>query len=139
MYFKDIKYKTLLTELHKYQIEKLNNLIVDWCILTFGIRKYCPNISITNVKDRKDPSYASYDIDRHQPEIIINITTTINVQNLIDSVIHEYGHYLETNFAKRYEKYGKKYDYEHHPLEIKACKFAKKYRRKCFQEIKSKF
>lgn len=131
-----MKYKTLLTELHHYQIKKITDLIITWCISKFGTRKYCPNVSVVNVKDRKEPDYAWYEPDRHTPEITINITPTSNVQNLVDSLLHEYTHYLEPNFQQRYEEYEKKYDYDHHPLEKKARKVAKKHRRKCFNDIK---
>jgi hypothetical protein len=136
MKIKDIIYQTPLNDLHLYQIQKIIDLSIDWCINQFGVRKWCPEFNVTALKNKKVTDFGWYVISRHDPEITINIASNKDVKCMIDTIIHEYTHYLESDFGNLYKKYEAKYDEANNPLEIKAEKTAIKYRRKCFKYVK---
>ena len=140
MKFKDVGYKTNLKELHSYQINKLVNLALEWCSNRFGFRKYTPNIYFSITKERLDENASGwYEPSRHEPEITININKNINVQDLINTIIHEYTHYLQPKLQKSYNPSDPGFDYKTNPFEVEAREVAKKYTRKCYIQIKPKF
>ena len=139
MKLKDVTYKTEINKLYKYQIEKIVDLALDWCITTFGVRKWCPSFTVDVVKEAIGNGAGWYLPFRHDPEISINANANIIVMDLIDTTIHEYSHYLQKDFRRHYDQLSTEYEYHNHPLEIEAKDTAKKYRRICFTTIKKSF
>jgi hypothetical protein len=102
----------------------------------FGVRKWCPNFYIEIVKEKSEMGAGWYSASRHDPEITLNLTANETIKDLIDTVIHEYTHYLQPNFQEIYEQLSTEYEYHNHPLETEAKEHAKIYRRSCFLSIK---
>ena len=133
MKLKDVKYTTSLNKLYRYQKDKIVYLACEWCMDTFGVKKWCPSFLVDIVNDKLAVAAGWYETSRHDPEIIINLADNETVGDIIDTVIHEYTHYLQPNFKEVY--FGKDYDPDNHPYEIEARAKAKKYRKKCFDII----
>jgi len=136
MKLKNAKYKTTLDKLHKYQIERIVDIAIIWCVDHFGVRKWAPNVTVDVVKESIEQGAGWYIAYRHDPEITINTNGNPQIMDLIDTVIHEYTHYLQPNFQEIYDDLSTEYEYHNHPLELEAKDMAKKNRRKCFIYIK---
>ena len=69
-------------------------------------------------------------------EIIVYPKRNINVRDLIDTVIHEWTHFLQDN--KKLEKSLKKYKFavDLNPYEKEAVEAANKWVEKCWKDIK---
>lgn len=124
-------------KLHKYQLEKIVNIAIEWCMSNFGVRKWCPNLMVEIVKEAMILDSGWYSPDRHNPEITVNLAGNPTLIDLIDTVIHEYTHYLQPNFEKIYQNFSETYEYKNNPLEIEAFENAKRYKNECFKYIKN--
>jgi hypothetical protein len=136
---KEVGYKTNIKELYGYQTKKIVDLALEWCSNKFGFRKYTPNIYFSVIRERTNYDSGWYEPARHEPEITINISGNQNISDLINTVIHEYTHYLQPDLSKNYNPLDPNFNYDKHPLEIEAREMAKKYTRKCYTQIKPKF
>lgn len=136
MKLKNAVHKTRIEKLYKYQIEKIVDLSIDWCIKNLGVRKWCPNFFVEVVKEDVEYGAGWYIPNRHDPEITINANANTTIIDLIDTVVHEYTHYLQPNFQEQYSQFSTEYEYFNNPLEIEARENGKKYRRQCFNDIK---
>ena len=134
-----MKSNTRITKLYSYQLHRIITLATEWCVQNFGVRKYCPTFDLDLVRDTKKEDLGWYLAARHDPKITINLAQNTHVLELIDTVIHEYTHYLAHNFMEVYTQFETDNSYKQHPLEIEACQQAKQYRRKCFTDIKKLF
>jgi len=139
MKFKDVEYNTEINKLYRYQIEKIVDLAINWCIMNLGQRKWCPNVFVEVVKEEVTNGAGWYLAYRHDPEIAINANGNLPAMDLVDTVIHEYAHYLQPNFQETYDQLSTEYEYYNNPLEVEARETARKYRKKCFTEIKKDF
>ena len=139
MKLKNADDKTEVSDLYKYQIEKIVNLVIDWCVVNLGHRKWCPNIIVDVVKENAENGAGWYVPFRHGSEITINFNGNENIMDLIDTVIHEYAHYLQPNFKEIYAHMSTEYEYHNNPIEVEARETARHYRNKCFTEIKKFF
>lgn len=122
--------------MNKKNINKSNaTKILSWCKKTYGksqFKKTYPKLCFYKIKS----------IDNNCAEYV-HADNTIYVYQLmhdsfisfIDTIIHEYTHFLQDE--KMYEKYSKKYkkSYNHHPYELRAEEIAMRDKRKCLQEI----
>ena len=136
MKLKNLEYKTEISKLYKYQIEKIVDLALGWCVNKFGVRKWAPSVIVDVIKDNMSDDGGWYIPYRHDPEITINTNANLTIKDLIDTVIHEYDHYLQPNFQTVYDQLYTEYGYHENPLEIKAKDTAKANRRLCFNYIK---
>ncbi len=139
MRLNNVKINTKIKVLYPYQIHKIITLATNWCVENFGVRKYCPTFDMELVKECKDERSGWYLTARHDPKITINLSQNTDVLDMIDTIIHEYTHYLTHNFMEVYTQFETENSYKTHPLEIDARNQAKQYRRKCFTEIKNLF
>ena len=126
-----------MNSLYRYQIEKIINLSIEWCFLNLGVRKWCPNITVDIVTEDIEFGAGWYLPYRHESEIGINLKCNTTILDLIDTIIHEYTHYLRPNFQKEYEKVSKEFTYDKNPLEIEAKQMARRHRKKCFTYVQN--
>jgi Zn-dependent peptidase ImmA (M78 family) len=136
MQLKNVQSKTKISVLYTYQVRRLIVMVVEWCMQNFGVRKYCPKFEFEITKERKNENAGWYLVARHDPKITVNLSCNTDILDLFDTIIHEYTHYLVPNFTEIYTQFENEYSYQTHPLEIEAQQQAKKYRRKCFNQIK---
>ena len=114
-----------MTEMElKYLFDKLINykFHIKWVYLTLGIIILGLLYSMSLLADDN--------------EITIYPKTSDDVRDIIDTVIHEWVHFLQDNkiLLESIEKY--KYAIDLNPHEIEAKKIAKKNTKKCWKDIK---
>jgi hypothetical protein len=118
--------------------EKIANVVLDWCIAEFGMsafHKELPLIYVEYGSDwnvyRKTP-FGMYDKD----ENIIFIFTKRhhNVKQLVNTVLHEYKHFLQSpTWMERYiAKYGCGYK---NPYEVQAEEFGWFFCDRCMKDL----
>ena len=129
---------------HK-KLEDIGEKVIDWCIDEFGLSKHYehyPYMEIDMDEDGMCGEFIGYN-----NEIIICPTAMDTIDEFIDTVIHEYTHYMQsptwyTRYANRkieltVEEFA---DYllhgdPTHPYEIEADEVAKKNMKKCKNNI----
>lgn len=105
----------------------------DWCIQKWGTSSHNPEVLWFNTSWRTSPSSGLYDLDEN--EITVFVKNHLNVRDLVDTVIHEFTHYMQPMY--KYIDTLKETGYDNHPLEIEARGRAKEYRKECWNWIKN--
>lgn len=70
--------------------------------------------------------------------MILYLTPDKKVIDIVDTILHEYKHYIDIQTIKEVKHYFEVLDqigYEKHPLEISARRFANNHRVKCFEKF----
>ena len=129
---------------HK-KLEYIGEKVINWCINEFGLSKHYndyPYMEIDMVEDCMCGEFIGYN-----NEIIVCPTAIDTIDEFIETVIHEYTHYMQsptwyTRYANRkieltVEEFA---DYllggdPTHPYEIEADEVAKKNMKKCKDNI----
>jgi hypothetical protein len=109
----------LKTLTHK-EIRHIVDKTIGFCVVKFGVNKrkgYCKVIVKAQSKNDDFLKYGEYQPDTHT--IIVFKNNCKNVNDLIETTLHEYTHTLQP-VASKYFKMLKKYGYENHPMEIEA-------------------
>ena len=109
----------LKTLTHK-EIRQIVDKTIGICEVKFGVNKrkgYCKVIVKAQSKNDDFLKYGEYQPDTHT--IIVFKNNCKNVNDLIETTLHEYTHTLQP-VASKYFKMLKKYGYENHPMEIEA-------------------
>ena len=127
------------------ELEDIGEKVIDWCIDEFGLSKYYehyPYMEIDMDEDGMCGEFIGYN-----NEIIICPTAMDTIDEFIETVIHEYTHYMQsptwyTRYANRkIELTAEEFaDYllrgdPTHPYEIEADEVAKKNMKKCKNNI----
>lgn len=89
---------------------------INYCIATLGIKKNLPVPTVSVIKRGGSLRYGQYDYMNNHIQIHYNVCG--DVKNLIQTIIHEYTHYLQN--LKKYDKLIAKYGYDNHPQEVEA-------------------
>jgi hypothetical protein len=130
----------LNTKTDNIDIKSIRGIVKNttkYCINTFGInnRKRTEfTISICKQKGG-EKSYGSY--CPYQNKITIHYNNCNKLKDIIQTVIHEYTHYLQP-VKSSYNKLLQKYGYDDHPMEIEARDMEKNYYQDCWNKIKNK-
>ena len=127
------------------ELEDIGEKVIDWCIDEFGLSKHYehyPYMEIDMDEDGVCGEFIGYN-----NEIIICPTAMDTIDEFIETVIHEYTHYMQsptwyTRYANRkIELTAEEFaDYllrgdPTHPYEIEADEVAKKNMKKCKNNI----
>ncbi len=110
------------------------NQIFDWCQQTYGKSKF--NKEFPAIEYRKQDYYTEEIMafyDEIESTIFINKDKNDNLEELINSVIHEYIHYKQN--MKHYQILALYLPDNKNPMEIEAHKIAKKDTKKCLKEV----
>jgi len=134
--------------LNRYKISQLAikksayvKLVLNWCYLNInGPKQTMPEVSIKYNKNKKlNGVYISAN-----NELIIYVNNHDSLLNLTNTIIHEYVHSRQRYelkqknkdpFLKLYSKYHYEIGYEKNPFEYEARDIAKKFERKCLEDI----
>lgn len=118
--------------------EAIGDRVVEWCAKNLGTSKYHDGLPIidpayeSDAKDTKD-IYGEYDQDQNliQPYTRLNRT----VKQLVNTVIHEYTHYLQNpTWLQRYlAKHG--HTPNRNPYEARATANGLIYTEKCMKDL----
>jgi Zn-dependent peptidase ImmA (M78 family) len=115
---------------------KYVNRIMDWCLQNYGKSKH--NREFPEVKYRsakymnEDPMTMAY-YDEDEGVIFINKDDHKSLKVLVNTMIHEYTHYLQN--SHHYHVLSLYLPYRKHPLEIEADRVANRDTKKCLREI----
>jgi hypothetical protein len=117
------------------------NEVLNWCMKNMNYpsgHKYYPQVKICYYKTKRS-RFGDYTSNIRLIRIFINNHTS--VEELINTVIHEYTHYLDMPFQKdqnEYNRYLKQIGYYDNPFEINARETADKYTLICLKDMKRK-
>ena len=131
-----------MAKITAYAKIKFVEKVLDWCIKHYGKSKYFKTYPILIISYRKTTSYhGEFNIDEDGFETEIQLIMYINnlhtISQLVQTVIHEYQHYLQhqTWLSRYYDKT----HYEDNQYEKKAEKEAKSIYRKCMKQLNLKY
>jgi hypothetical protein len=123
--------KTNTQELSLKKVKEIASLTLMYSIAKFGVHKYkkVPKVSIINKPD--DKFFGMFDCGTNK--IVINRAYAVDVKLLIQTLLHEYTHYLQNmnTYIQLYKKVG----YDKHPFEVDARNSEKLYT-EAFKQIK---
>lgn len=110
------------------------NQILDWCIENYGKSKF--NKPVPVIEFRKPDYYtegcmAFY--DEIESVIFVDKLANDNLDELANSIIHEYIHYKQN--MKHYQILAMYLPDHKNPMEIEARKIAKRDTKKCLKEL----
>jgi len=115
--------KTNTQELTLKKVKEIASLTLMYSIAKFGVHKYkkVPKVSVINNPD--DKFYGMFDCGTNK--IVINRAYATNVKLLVQTLLHEYTHYLQNmnTYIQLYKKVG----YDKHPFEVDARNSEKLY------------
>ena len=124
---------------HK-KLEDIGEKVIDWCIDEFGLSKHYehyPYMEIDMDEDGMCGEFIGYN-----NEIIICPTAMDTIDEFIETVIHEYTHYMQSpSWYTRYQnnltidEVIKNLPSPSHPYEIEADKVAKRNWKQCKKEV----
>ena len=123
--------KTDTSTLTRGQLRMIAEQTIDYCIRTLGVKrsKSLPTFSL--LKRSGSRKYGQYDVTNNHIQIHYNVCGT--VQLFIQTIIHEYTHYIQN--LRHYQVLYRKFGYDNHPQEIEARKNEKLYS-PCWKQIK---
>lgn len=102
-------------------VEIIANHICEWCVFEYGKSKHREVVPCIEIDPDLDCAGEFYDDNA----IAINPNLILDLCDLIETIIHEYHHYLQSPaWFTRYYTMG--YDHDTHPYEIAAETVARK-------------
>ena len=105
---------------------------LDWCLDTYGFSKHQDDVPWLDFVEDDLGMMGEYVADENSLIIYPNHIHTYD--DLIETIIHEYQHYLQSpTWMERYYNMG--YDYKTHPYEIQAENIAKRDKNLCKKQI----
>ena len=108
--------------------EVLAEKTFDWCIEQYGFSKHHDNEPWLDFSNEKLGMMGEYVADDNTMTIYKKYIK--NNDDLIETIIHEYQHYLQSpTWMERYYNMG--YEYDTHPYEIEAEEVVQKDKNKC--------
>lgn len=117
---------------------KFVNEVVKWCINNMQYpsgHKFYPQVKICYYKTKRN-RFGDYNSNIRLIRIFINNHCT--VEEIINTIIHEYTHYLDMpahQNQKEYNRYLKQIGYFDNPYEINARVTADRYTPLCFEDM----
>lgn len=108
--------------------------VLNWCKRKYGKSRYngsYPTISYTK-PDYMLEDFSGY-YEKDENHIYVNNVMCNTVEETVNTIIHEYTHYLQNMF--HYQILAKYIDRTHHPMEIEAERIAKRDSKKCIEDL----
>jgi predicted SprT family Zn-dependent metalloprotease len=114
--------------------KKFIELTLKWCSAHLGTTKHPYRLKIIYYRHQVFGGRYLF----HGREIVIYVYDSLDVDTLVEIVIHEYSHYLQ--FQKKFHEqdYDKKHNelgYENNPYEIDARQIAKQKKKECLNWV----
>jgi len=120
----------------KKRAEEIASRVIDWCAKEFGWSKYHRGFTVMHeAQYQSDSSKGTYgEFDRDEVMIYVYTQTNRTVKCLVNTVIHEYQHYLQSpTWVGRYiDKFG---DGSKNPYEREAEAIADLHTKKCMKDL----
>jgi hypothetical protein len=128
---KTILLKTDTRDLSLSKVKEVAKLTLMYSVAKFGVHKYkrVPTVSVINNPNNK--FYGMFDCGTNR--IVVNRAYAVNVKLMVQTILHEYTHYLQNmnTYIQLYKKVG----YDNHPYEVDARNSEKLYG-EAFKQIK---
>ena len=129
-----LKLTTRVEDLDRRTIREIVKYAAQYCTDTFGTRRKEYPFVISIIAQRGgDPYHGEYCPYENRLTVYHNNCPT--VKSLVQTVIHEYTHYLQPVKSKYYKMLDK-YGYDNHPMEIEACEMEQTHYKDCWKYIK---
>lgn len=116
---------------------KCANLILNWCRKNLGINRYRktkPKVSVRiNFPKDETERFIKGAYYAEENRIIVYHINVDSIEMLVQTIIHEYTHYLQSD--KKYWDYFKTHYYSSHPYERQAERNELKYTDQCLCDI----
>lgn len=108
--------------------------ILEWCIKTYGKSKFNKTFPVLEYKkpDYYTEGCVAY-YDEIESVIFVDKTQNTNLEDLANSIIHEYCHYKQN--MRHYQILALYLPDNKNPMEIEAERIAKKDTKKCLKEL----
>ena len=132
------KTRIILSELSPKQSNDLIHQILNWCIGNIYLKKgrrFKPTLFIS--KRTKTNNLGSYQY--YNKKITVYILRHNSIEELCDTIIHEYVHHLQirtSNDDIRYNRLTRLKSYWDNDYEVEARSIASKYSKKCLNDLK---
>jgi len=108
--------------------KNLTEKIFDWCVNEYGLSKYQEYIPWLEIEDDNLGMMGEYESEENTITIYENYIK--NTDELVETMIHEYQHYLQSPvWMERYYTMG--HTHSTHPYEIQAEEVAQRDKNKC--------
>ncbi len=130
---KDVK----LDELPPKLTNQLIHQILDWCIINIHLKKgrrIKPSLFIS--KRKKTDLLGSYQY--YKKRITVYIFRHNSLEEICDTIIHEYVHHLQIRSSKddiRYNRLTRQKSYWENDFEVEARHIASKFTNRCLKEL----
>lgn len=125
--------KTNTSTLTRTALRLIAKETINYCISTLGVKTTLPVPTVSVIKRGRSRRYGQYDVTNNMIQIHYNVCGDVKL--LIQTIIHEYTHYLQN--LKKYDVLYKQYGYDRHPQEVEARKNEVLYS-PCWKQIKNK-
>lgn len=135
------KTRIILSELSPKQSNDLIHQILNWCIGNIYLKKgrrFKPTLFIS--KRTKTNNLGSYQY--YNKKITVYILRHNSIEELCDTIIHEYVHHLQirtSNDDIRYNRLTRLKSYWDNDYEVEARSIASKYSKKCKKDLNFNF
>ena len=116
-------------------IEWINNLdATKWCVANFGVnnRRHKPFTVSIRMQVSGSPRYGEF--NHIENTMVIFHNNCENVKLIVQTVLHEYTHYMQP-IRSKYMELHERFSYEDNPLEVQARTNERLYRN-CWKKIK---
>lgn len=112
--------------------------ILEWCKKRYGrgVKPY-PILEFRK-PNHLNGEYAQGEYDYEDDMIYVNSQMHDSLDELADTIIHEYIHY-RYHAKSTYYQLDRDYDHDDHPMEKQAESIANRDKKKCVQELKKYF
>ena len=131
------KTRIILSDLSPKQSNELIHQILNWCIRNIHLnkgRRSKPTLFIS--KRTKTNCFGSYQY--YNKRITIFVLRHSSIEELCDTIIHEYVHHLQirtSNDDIRYNRLTRLKSYWDNDYEVEARSIASKYSKKCMKDL----
>ena len=129
-----LRLSTRVEDLDRATLREVVKYATQYCTDTFGTKKKTNPFTVSIVKQRSgEPAYGQY--CPYDNKLFIYHNNCPTVKLVIQTVIHEYTHYLQPVKSK-YNKLMDIYGYDRHPMEVEAREMENEYYKDCWNYIK---
>ena len=128
---KTILLKTPIVDMTLSRLRKLSAMVMVYCIGKLGTHRYKPIPKVSIIYNVDAKYYGMFECGKNT--IVINRAYSYTIKLFIQTVIHEYTHYLQN--MNEYKQLYKKVGYDKHPYEMESRENEKLYK-EVFKHIK---
>jgi len=128
---------TQLDLMDKKTMREVVKLTTKYCVDTFGINNRKKTEFVVSICKQRSGEIAYGQYCPYDNKITIFYDNCPTIKHVVQTVIHEYIHYLQP-VKSSYHKLLKKHGYDNHPMEIEARNMENKYYKDCWNKIKNK-